>query len=147
MYLFLDIDGVLNRESDWVHPYTVNRTNVKSLAKLMEALPDAQIVLTSSWRAGWEESCDSCTPQIQALRDILGEYGLSISGKTAKAPDGNRLREISHFLNGHPKAPYLILDDDEGEYPVRPDQLYLTDPKAGLTDADIKRIRKTKPYR
>jgi hypothetical protein len=142
MYIFLDIDGVLNRRENWDHPYSLNKKNIANLAALVEALPGAQIILTSSWRTGWTENILHCTPQVQILRGLLAEHGLSIAGKTGKAPDGDRLREIRHFLDRNPAGEYLILDDDAGEYSRTPEHLYLVDPVQGLTSEDVKKIRK-----
>jgi hypothetical protein len=142
MLIFLDIDGVLNSRADWAHPYTVDRANVKNLAELKKIFPCMKIILTSSWRAGWSLDRDACTPQVQALCSVLSEYGLAISGKTEKSADGDRLREIRHFLAGRPQKDWLILDDDRSEFPEVPEQLYLTSPETGLTLADVKKIRK-----
>jgi hypothetical protein len=142
MYIFLDIDGVLNRRPDWARPYTVNRENVKNLAGLVSSVRNPKIILTSSWRTGWEPDESRCTAQIQMLLSILRGYGLSVSGKTEKSPDGDRMEEICHFLNRHPQDAYIVLDDDRDEYLETPENLYLTDPENGLTDADVKKIKK-----
>jgi len=61
MVIFLDLDGVINCEADWAYPYTVRMMCVKSMAALVKELK-ADIVLTSSRRAGWVRE-GKCTLQ------------------------------------------------------------------------------------
>lgn len=53
-YIFLDIDGVLNRSSDWKKMYTLNTECIRRFADFVKHLKrEVNIVLTSSWRTGF----------------------------------------------------------------------------------------------
>jgi hypothetical protein len=142
MYIFLDIDGVLNKESDWARPYTLNNENVQAFIKLVHKISNPKIILTSSWRVGWSPAFEECTAQIQTLLCSLREAGISISGKTEQANSRDRAKEIRYFLNHHPQDRYIIIDDDRSEFQEEMEHLYLTDPEYGLTDKDVKKILK-----
>lgn len=53
MYYFLDVDGVLNRESDWCKPFTVNPICVRNFKKLLSNDKDSHVILSSTWRQGF----------------------------------------------------------------------------------------------
>ena len=58
MYIFLDIDGVLNCKADWNKPYTINNKCLDNFVKLCKDLSKkygvVKIVLTSSWKEGFD---------------------------------------------------------------------------------------------
>lgn len=53
MYYFLDIDGVLNKESDWRKPFTVNELCVQYFVELIKKDKSSHIILSSTWCAGY----------------------------------------------------------------------------------------------
>ena len=115
MLIFLDIDGVLNRKSDWKRPYSLNKESVKRFCSFAKE-KQAKIILTSSWRTGFVSSHHpKNTPQIQELEKLLDEGGVRIIGKT---PVLHKKRdvEIQEFLKNHPTEDYIILDDDRNEF-------------------------------
>ena len=135
MVIFLDLDGVVNCEKDWVHPYTVRLECVKNLARIVKAL-DAGIVLTSSWRTGWVR-IGKCTPQIVNLKQMFSSQGIEISGRTPKL--GNRSLEVNDYCHRHGITSYLILDDDLGLFTGQ-ENIYLVNVESGLTRHDVKVI-------
>ena len=140
MFIFLDIDGVLNRKTDWKHPYTLNEECVNNFAVAMEGF-DVKIILTSSWRKGFiSRRNPNNLPQIKALENLLSERGLTITGTVSRA-DMPRMDAVQDFLNVHP-GDYLILDDDLSEYSKRPEKLYLVDCITGISKRDVGKIRK-----
>ena len=52
MYYFLDVDGVLNKKSDWKRPFTVNSECVRNFKRLMEQDKESHVILSSTWRQG-----------------------------------------------------------------------------------------------
>jgi hypothetical protein len=53
MYIFLDVDGVLNTEADWARKvYSLNPKCVDQFCRLLKSLPDPKVVLSSTWRNG-----------------------------------------------------------------------------------------------
>ena len=53
MYYFLDVDGVLNKESDWRIPFSINEDCLNNFATLIKADKDPHIILSSTWRVGY----------------------------------------------------------------------------------------------
>lgn len=140
MFVFLDIDGVLNREKDWKQPYTLCKECVDNFAKAMEGF-DVKLILISSWRKGFvSRENPNNLPQIKALEKMLSERGLSITG-TVDRTNMSRWNAIQAFLKNHP-GDYLILDDDLSEYSSRPQRLYLIDCITGISKKDVAGIRK-----
>ena len=53
MYIFLDVDGVLNTETDWARKvYSLNKSCVDAFCRLVKSIPNPRIVLSSTWRNG-----------------------------------------------------------------------------------------------
>lgn len=140
MYIFLDIDGVLNTQSQWSRMYQLNTSCIENFCTFVKQQSNAKIILTSSWRSGFEKN-GSCLPQIQNLIDKLSVYDVSIFDKTKKSPNDDRQREIEYFLQRNPKEPYIIIDDDKTLYHGIKG-LYITDAKIGFSQKDIKKAGK-----
>lgn len=160
--VFLDFDGVLNS-----HEYNLEQTKgaggfvwsgtgaegidpnaVALLDDLVES-EDASIVISSTWRLMWP-LCE--------LRHILGQRGLTdpkrVIGKTTDLGGGKpRGLEVQGWLDmererrviiptREPVSSFVILDDnDEFSGPLH-DHYVETDPRVGLTPADVERARK-----
>lgn len=144
MYIFLDVDGVLNTEADWARKvYSLNKGCVDAFCRLVKSVSDPRIVLSSTWRNGIARD-GSTAVHIDDLICELAPAGVKELDRTAISPDGSRSKEIDHYLRRHPQDSYLILDDDptlfeEGE---RTAHLYLTSPQTGLTESDVIKIIK-----
>lgn len=139
-FIFLDIDGVLNREPDAVaSPPTVSELWTSqdidlSAVLLLNALVEvtrARIVVSSSWRL------HHSLPELIAL---LGERGLTgrIVGATPRMSGESRGVEIRTWLmaNASPSSAFVVLDDqapsaDLDAHWVR------TDPSLGLSENDV----------
>lgn len=138
MYIFLDIDGVLNKQTDWKKSYSLNPQNIKAFGDAFAEIRPI-IILISTWKNGFILSGNSNnSPQIKELEKSLSGYGLRIAGKTEGQ---NREKGINDFLKKHPDD-YIILDDDLSEYSRKPDNLYLVNFRTGLTDKDAAKIKK-----
>lgn len=132
MYYFLDVDGVLNKESDWKKPYTVNPSCLENFKKLLSHDKNPIVILSSTWRSNPE----TITPYI------------SIAGTTPNT-SGRKTRqeEIEYYIKRNNVLDYLILDDDSTLFPdIKNLRIYITDYKTGLTDADVKKIVKKNEY-
>ena len=144
MYIFLDVDGVLNTEADWARKaFSLNQTCVNAFCQLIKSIPDTKIVLSSTWRNGIARDGSTAVHIEDLISALKSEYCKALD-KTAVSPDGIRSKEIDYYLRRHPEDSYLILDDDlslfaEGS---KTPHLYLTDAKTGLTDRDVKKIIK-----
>lgn len=144
MYVFLDVDGVLNTEEDWSRKvYSLNDHCVTAFLRLLENLPEPHIVLSSSWRTGIANDGTTAVHVEDILR-ALAPAGIHQMDKTGFSPDGSRSKEIDHYLIRHPADSYLILDDDPQLFALKDKtpRLYLTDAHKGLTDKDVDKILK-----
>ena len=143
MYIFLDVDGVLNRRNDWNRPFSLNSECVKCINLFVSGIPNAKIVLSSTWRNGIARD-GTVAAHIDDLLKALAEAGIKTIDGTATAPDGSRSKEIDFYLRRHDPDSYVILDDDPNlfERGVNTDNLYVIDSKFGLTERDVKKLIK-----
>ena len=144
MYIFLDVDGVLNRESDWAKKmYSLNSECVSAFCALLSKLPDPKIVLSSTWRNGIARDGTTAV-HIEGLLGALAPAGIKELDRTAFSPDGSRSKEIDYYLRRHPDDDYIILDDDPTlfEEGKRTQNLFLTNAKFGITGKDVDAILK-----
>ncbi|MBO4373620.1 MAG: hypothetical protein J5829_00780 [Lachnospiraceae bacterium] len=144
MYIFLDVDGVLNTESDWAKKvYSLNQKCVNQFCGLIDVIKNPKVVLTSTWRNGIARDGTTAV-HIEDLLEALKPAGIISLDRTGFSPDGSRSREIEHYLKRHVSDRYIILDDDPSlfERGVSTPNLYLTSSKTGLTALDIERIIK-----
>lgn len=114
VYIFLDIDGVLNTSDQWKRMYQLDKKCVSRFAEYAKALHgDVRIILTSSWKNGFDPA-GKHTPQVQTLIDTLAMHGIRIIGKTLNREDGDRAQEINDFIVAHKlkKERCIVVDDD-----------------------------------
>lgn len=111
--IFLDVDGVLNNDETkercmgflGIDPAKVQ------LLKYIVDMTGAEIVLTSTWKYGWE-------PVKKSLNDEWGTYldealaaaGLKAIAKTDDQGE-NRGEGIIDYLAEHPAEAWVVLDD------------------------------------
>lgn len=116
VFIFLDVDGVLNTVSQWKRPYSLNDACIAAFAGYVHSLPSSntRIILTSSWKNGFDFSGNH-TPQIRELVDKLAVHGLTITSKTENISD-DRAVEINDYIKQHhlEQYPCIIIDDDPG---------------------------------
>lgn len=144
MYIFLDVDGVLNTEADWARKVcSLNQGCVDAFCRLIKSIPSPILVLSSTWRNGIARD-GSTAVHIDDLLCALAPSGIKELDKTAVLPDGSRSREVDYYLRRHPKDSYIILDDDPTLFEDRERTacLYLTSSKTGLTENDVNKIIK-----
>lgn len=144
MYIFLDVDGVLNTQEDWSKKiYSINQGCVEVFAALLKEVDSPKVVLSSTWRCGIARD-GSTAVHVQDLLTALSSAGITQMDRTAVAPDGVRSKEIDYYLRRHPEDTYLILDDDSTlfEMGAKTKGLYLTNPKTGLTLEDVKKLKR-----
>ena len=143
LYVFLDVDGVLNKKSDWVNKFYIRDDCVQVLSDLFESINNQWIpyvILCSTWRAG--AGVNNEAPQYTALKESLIQYGIRIYDTTPLSNKG-RQAEIEYYIRRNNVDDYIVIDDDPSlfEFPDRI-KLYTPDYKTGLIDSDIKKIVK-----
>lgn len=144
MYIFLDVDGVLNTKGDWRRrAYSLNTKCVEEFCNFLKKLDNPKIVLSSTWRKGIAGD-GTTAAHMEELMQALSRVGITEIDRTAEAPDGSRSKEINHYLRRHPVEPYIILDDDPELFEQREKTpyLYLTNPETGFTRRDAAKLRK-----
>lgn len=115
IFLFLDIDGVLNTSAQWKRMYSLNDECIAHFADYVHSLPsdDAKIILTSSWKNGFDPA-GRHSPQIKELIEKLAVHGLSILGKTENDASEDRAKEINDYIRKHhlEQQTCIVIDDD-----------------------------------
>lgn len=127
------VDGVLNNSrtstrtrDGWcfVDDYLVER-----LARIVQQT-QAKVILSSSWRDGWNEN----EIYFQDLRQKLLSYGIPLQDRTGKWRK-TRAQEITEYLNKHPEITnYVILDDVPDFSSIGYENVILTNSFLGLTE-------------
>ena len=122
--IFLDIDGVLNSYQyyeklgeDHMLTEPIDLQAVARLKEIVEAT-GAKLVLTSSWRGGWDLDPARRSEEGQLLDEKLSLCGLSLYDKTGRCEiwtPSTRSLEIREWLRACPRpiAGFVILDDGD----------------------------------
>lgn len=129
MYIFLDIDGVLNTKNDWNRLFSLRKENVD---KLCNDYPGSKVILISSWKNGYiSRNNKSNSEPIKHLETMLSN-NVSIIGKTDSSNNKTRNTQIEEYIKLHPViTDYIIIDDDKSEY----NQSFLNDKHLKLIDS------------
>jgi len=135
--VFLDIDGVLNRDHRYYEDVAIEPRLAARVARLVTKL-DAQVVVSSDWRHHYT------LPELQAILNHFGIASRRVLGTTV-VPQwqgmGVRGREIEQWLQGHGQPVRLaILDDNhEGRFnmDVVREWFVKTNPRKGVLPANI----------
>ena len=147
--IFFDVDGVLNKESEWSHRTALNKDCLDAFQELFTLLrkkgyQKVEAVIISTWRGGRSGKGESGSdaPQYQALERELSKRGIEIAGATPITEKG-RQAEVEYYIRRNEVEDYVILDDDRSlfEAPERL-ELYSPDYRTGLTRQDAKAIVK-----
>ncbi len=142
--IFLDFDGVLNRETDeapavdelWTEAW-LDAVLVRRLANMVTRT-GAHVVVSSSWRLRRSAT---------ELERILARAGcacriVDVTPRLARgecAESEVRGREIARWLEEHPEvSAYVALDDEPSLGPVA-ERHVRTDPEVGLSGEDVER--------
>lgn len=113
MFVFLDIDGVLNKRADWHKPFSLNNDCIRLFG---EEYRGSRVILISSWKNSFVSSHnEKNTLQIKDLEKRLDRYNIRIVGKV----NDNLYRDhaVESFVKEHSSIKeYIIIDDDIAEY-------------------------------
>lgn len=152
--IYLDIDGVLNKSSQWEKMYQLNADNISNFADLVIKLSkknDVSIILSSTWKNGFikSEHPDN-TPQIKELENELIKYNIRIAAKTPSYKGKCRDVEILSYQKYYESDYAIILDDSPEEFSkeyyktgiVNGFLIYYTKSADGLSKDDVKKILK-----
>ncbi len=143
MYVFLDIDGVLNGQQDWKRKIPLNKHCIDQFARYIHELNrkyKVKIILSSTWREGFSIT-GKHSEQIARLLEMLAQHDITIDGKTEESFGLDRAEEINSYIHQHglESIPCVILDDTEEIFmsPLTGNALlHLTNPRTGFTKRD-----------
>ena len=138
MIIFLDIDGVLNKKSQWKNMFSLDDVCIKEFCIFAKKI-NAKIVLTSTWKNGFVESkSKNNSLQIQKLEIYFTSYGLEIIGCTPTLPGRTRDKEIERYIYLNNVSEYLVVDDDRLLFEKVNKSFYFINPLKGFTSKDRK---------
>ena len=127
--IFLDIDGVLNTNSD----REILNDKLKLLSELVSKT-GADVVLSSSWRYGWNQSeLNQPGTRIYRLKQLLKDNDIVI--KDTIGLDLTKSMQIKNYLNTNMISNYVVLDDE----PIDTANLVKTNAEQGLTQSDCQK--------
>ena len=139
IFIFLDIDGVLNTASQWKRMYQLDDGTIARFSEYARTLSekgDVRIILTSSWKNGFDPAGHH-TPQIQSL---ITKLNIPILGKTENRADGDRAAEINDYIRNHKMEheECIVIDDDPDLFKSKLStncKLVLTDARVGFNNS------------
>ena len=135
MYIFLDIDGVLNTYNE--HPSNKRRIHSANLIMLKKLIDQTQakIILISNWKF--------VSTALKECKLALESCHLHLDGMT-KDDMIHRGQGIIDYLHSHKVQHYVILDDDDfSDYNNELSKhLVLVDARYGLRPSDIQKAMK-----
>lgn len=123
--LFLDVDGVLNRCTDWrllttpcgdmAAPFIVELNHVLLLNEtLLRHAPEVGIVVSSSWRAAFENAADFCKATHVEPSLIHEDWRTPSGAGGSSGPkyDTTRPFDVAAWLDRHPEVTEFCAIDD-----------------------------------
>ena len=142
MFIFLDFDGVLRRKQSPL--YKLEEDCLRTFENGVRFLPNAQIVITSSWREAF-----SLSQMRRLFSPDIAERIVGVTPTEWGREDQYRYREVLSFLrrNGYSGTHWIAIDDEAFHYPPGFNNLVLVDGSRGFDAAAAERmlIRTTKP--
>lgn len=142
--IFLDVDGVLIAYPEGEHtPPQFTPRCVEAFKTILEAVPRARVVLSSTWR--WPQHVNRLHEQWVAngFPEILAIDGTpDTRGNPEVSPLYRRGLEIKAWLDAHPDVGWWVVIDDEKmaiESILDCGQCVFTNPARGLTMDDAER--------
>lgn len=135
--IFLDIDGVLNGYDTCIHLILIISNFFGLREKLLDKydifgvslyktfllwliikLTSAKVVISSSWRFGWDIPYNEKVGRQKILHDRLKLFNIEIIDRTGRVGDSNRYSirelEIKEWIsNNNFNGKFIILDDED----------------------------------
>jgi hypothetical protein len=142
--IFLDIDGVLNDHVRWENTSCkIRYENVAVLNRILAEVPDAKVVISSSWRY----MIDPAAMTLKGFEYLLMVAGLNIQnrlfGYTCRDEElPTRGKQIRAYLEKYQITKFVILDDIAFDFKERGliSNFVQTDAAFGLMESQIPAI-------
>lgn len=121
--IFMDIDGVFHRYQN------ESFERLSEIKALCQAVPELQIVLSSSWRHDADE---------QYIKSKMKDLYTRVVGATPiLSPQSfRRQKEVLTFCKYYQVKTFLVVDDTSTHFEPDWDKLYLTDKSTGFLKSD-----------
>jgi hypothetical protein len=146
--IFVDFDGVLNSVQSFIFNNRLNLLGLSNtptyesfcpiassnLQYILEELPDAQVVVSSTWR---KHKTLAALQELFKTNHILPERMI---GTTPVADSRYRGDEIAAYLKDHPEVTEFVIIDDDTDMEPNMDRLVKTDSRNGLTFTDAEKV-------
>jgi len=138
--LFLDIDGVVNKQDNWdrskgLGPFPID-SYCAFLVGRIQIATGCDVVLSSSWRhhpEAIEKVRENIVPLIGITPTLMKKYDPPVFARGRNWDYSLRGDEVEAWLMKYPEVTeYAILDDDSDFYDDQP--LFKTSFKTGLTE-------------
>jgi len=139
--IFQDLDGVCNSKTSFRLEQrkgtenisdTLSEINCSNFQSILDAVPDAKIVISSSWRI---------LHSFDYLKTKLTEYRIDagkVIGVTPCVSSGDRAREITLWLEEHPEVTHYVILDDDSDILSHGEHAVLTTWEDGLLSTHVK---------
>ena len=140
IYLFLDVDGVLNNQKIIQKTKKMqvideqNLINLNKLIKIIKTEYNCLIILNSSWQLVNEN--------IDILKSYLNRYNLRIDDYLKIDNQKNKGELIIEYCNKYQIPPFNILILDDGMISEIQDRLIKCNFSQGFTEVDLKKAIK-----
>ena len=113
---------------------------MQAFCEYASKVKNCKIVVTSSWRRGYEVNDN---PHLREIIKELMKAGVFFFDLTKISPNDDREKEILHYLKWHDDE-FIVIDDDKSYYSELVPNAYFTNPNTGFTKADAKKIGRRK---
>ena len=144
LYIFFDIDGVLNC-ADWNEKtFPINPLCLKYFADTVNFFKlkyEVHLIMSSSWRDGFNLEIGH-SPDVQDILDKMKVFSLEVEDKTPFFMKKNRADEINFYIVEHNLQNFKCLAIDDCKHlfgsPLESNlKLYITDAAQGFCKKDF----------
>lgn len=146
LYIFFDIDGVLNSMDGWnEESFPINMECLKNFAAAVNFFKqkyEVHLIMSSSWRDGFHFEGNENSSDVQNILDKLKNFDLEVEDKTPFFMEKNRADEINSYIEENNLKDYkcLAIDDTKHLFASTLEanlRLHITDAKVGFSKADF----------
>lgn len=131
--IFLDFDGVLAPYGNHYVAKKFSKSCVKNFNKILKEVPEAKIVISSSWRRHG----------LEYVKDMLKDNGIDekrVIGMTPEHQPSTRNRHLEEWIDEHKDIDqFVILDDESHHMDLLMKKLVKTNSWVGITETEADR--------
>lgn len=141
IYVFLNIDGVLNTQDEGKRIFKdVSMVCVRRMAEVLNKFKNIHLVLVCEWDE-WLYENGGSNSRLLFLKRYLKKYGLDINDKMPKTKRTSRGARIKKYIENYGVENYIIIDNEPGQYASDCKELFLVNPKTGFTKENQEPLR------